>query len=68
MGTDSLFKDCYVTVVHGNDDSDYYGRMVNCYSTEEEARNHIKYQKEVIGSTKQWSILHIKDMERIYPE
>lgn len=65
MGTDSLFKDCYVTVVHGNSNSDYYGRMVNCYPTEEEARNHIKYQKEVMGSTGYWNILHIKDMEWI---
>ena len=68
MGTDSLFKGCYVTVVYGNSDSDYYGRMVNCYSTEEEALCHIKYQKEHMGSTKHWNILHIKDMEWLNPE
>lgn len=68
MGTDSLFKDCYVTVVHSDSDSDLYGRMVNCYPTEEEALGHIKYQKEVMGSAKHWSILHIKDMEWLNPQ
>lgn len=67
MGTDSLYKGCYVTVVHGNSD-DFYGRMVNSYATEAEAQNHIKYQKEVMGSTKHWSILHIIDMEWIKPK
>lgn len=61
MGTDSLFKDCYVAVVHS--DSEPFGRMVASYSTEEEAQNHIRYQKERMGSIKHWSILHIKDIE-----
>ncbi len=68
MGTDSLYKNCYVTVVHGDNDSDLYGRMVNCYPTEEEALDHIKYQKEIMGSTKHWNILHIKDMEWLNPK
>ena len=68
MGTDSLHKGCYVTVVHGSGDNDFYGRMVNSYSTEAEAQDHIKYQKEVIGSSKHWSILHIIDMEWIDAE
>lgn len=67
MGTDSLYKGCYVTVVHGSND-DFYGRMVNSYSTEAEAQGHIKYQKEVMGSTKHWSILHIIDMEWLNPK
>lgn len=68
MGTDSLYKGCYVTVIYGNSESDYYGRMVNCYSTEEEALDHIRYQKECMGSTKHWNILHILDMEWLNPE
>lgn len=66
MGTDSLFKGCFVVVVY----SDYepYGRMVECYPTEKEALAHIKFQKERMGSTKHWDILHIKDMEWLNPK
>ena len=39
--------------------------MVASYQTQFEAENHIKYQKEVMGNIKGWSILHIKDMEWI---
>jgi len=63
MGTDSIFKDCYITVVYGDTDTDCHGRMVESFKTKEDALNHIRYQKEVMKSYKHWSILHIKDME-----
>lgn len=65
MGTESLSKGCYVTCAH--DSTDPYGRMVCTYSTLEEANNHIRFQKEHMGSKANWSILHIKDMEWIAP-
>lgn len=65
MGTESLFKGCYVTCAH--DSASPYGRMVCFYKTLEEANNHIRFQKERMGSKANWSILHIKDMEWIVP-
>lgn len=65
MVTESLFKGCYVTCAY--DHMDPYGRMVCSYSTLEEANEHIRYQKEHMGSKANWSILHIKDMEWITP-
>ena len=63
MGTDSLFNGAYIVCRH----TEYnpYGAMVASYQTQFEAENHIKYQKEVMGNIKGWSILHIKDMEWI---
>ena len=63
MGTDSLFKGCYVVCVHSHWEP--YGRMVTSYHTEEEAQNHIKYQRTHMGNTDRWSVLHIKDLEWI---
>ena len=63
MGTESLHKGCYVTCVYDNIDP--YGRMVRSYPTLEEANDHIRFQKEHMGSTSNWGILHIKDMEWI---
>lgn len=65
MGTESLSKGCYVTCAY--DKMSPYGRMVASYSTFEEADDHIRFQKESMGSTARWSILHIKDMEWITP-
>lgn len=62
MGTDSIFKGCFITCVH--DDQTPYGRMVNSYDNLEDAKNHIKYQKK-IGHLGYWNIIHIKDLERI---
>ena len=66
MGTDSLYKNCYVVVTHNNYEP--YGAMVASYSTEQEALDHIKYQREHMGNTSHWNILHIKDMEWLNPE
>ena len=63
MGTDSLFKECYITCVH--DSQSPYGRMVNFYNNIEDAKSHIKYQKEEMAHPGHWSIIHIKDLERI---
>jgi len=63
MGTASLHKGCYVTCAH--DDMDPHGRMVCSYSTLEEAKEHIRYQKEEMQSKAHWNILHIKDCEWI---
>lgn len=63
MGTDSLHNNCYVTVVH--DSFSPYGRMVNAYPSEEEAQSHIKFQKEVMGNTSYWSIIHFKEIHHI---
>ena len=63
MGIDSLFRDCYVVCVYSHWDP--YGRMVASYHTEEEAQNHIKYQRTHMGNTDRWNVLHIKDLERI---
>lgn len=65
MGTDSIRKGVYITCAH--DSTSPYGRMVREYSTLEEAEEHIRYQKEEMGSKANWSILHIKDMEWIVP-
>lgn len=62
MGTDSIFKNCYITCVHDNQSP--YGRMVNSYDNLEDAKNHIKYQKKM-GHPGHWSIMHIKDLEWI---
>lgn len=63
MGTDSLFKGCYITCVHNNQSP--YGRMVSAYNNIEDAKSHIKYQKEKMAHKGFWSILHIKDLEWI---
>lgn len=65
MGTESLYKGCYVTCVYDN--MSPFGRMVASYRTFEEANEHIRFQKEDMGSKAHWSILHIKDMEWITP-
>lgn len=65
MGTESLSKGCYVTCAY--DHMDPWGRMACSYPTLEEANDHIRYQKEYMGSKANWSILHIKDMEWITP-
>lgn len=66
MGTDNIKKECYITVVH--DSVSPYGRMVNSYSSEQEALDHIKFQKENLGNTSSWNILHIKDCEWVNPK
>lgn len=63
MGVDSIYKGVYIVCVHS--EWEPYGRMVTDYKTEEEAQGHIKFQKEHMGSTAHWNILHIKDMEWI---
>ena len=66
MGVESLFKGLYVTCAYDN--MSPYGRMVNSYKTLEEAKAHIRYQKDVEGSKARWDIIHIIDMERILCE
>lgn len=63
MGTDSIYKNCYVVVVHN--DLNPYGRMVASYNTHEEALAHIRYQKYEMKSRSTWEIMHIKDVEFI---
>lgn len=63
MGTESIFKGCYITCAY--DSISPYGRMVCSYKTLEEAKEHIRYQKEEMNSKARWSILHIKDCEWI---
>lgn len=66
MGTDSITRNCYITIVH--DSTSPYGRMACSYPTLEEAKGHIAYQKTHMGSKAHWSILHIKDIEWIKAE
>ena len=65
METESLSKGCYVTCAY--DKESPFGRMVASYRTFEEANEHIRFQKEDMGSAARWNILHIKDMEWIKP-
>lgn len=43
--------------------SGYYtiadGRYINYYTTLEEAKEHIKFQKEVVGSKSKWEIAKV---------
>lgn len=66
MGTDNLFKDCYVVVVHNHYNP--YGSMVASCRTEKEAIDCIKYQKEQMNISGSWSIVHIKDIEWLLPK
>lgn len=63
MGTDSIFNGAYIVCRHS--ELAPYGKMVASYGTEQEAKNHIQYQKEHMNNKTGWSILHIKDMEWI---
>jgi len=63
MGVDSINNNSYIVCVY--DSSNPYGRMVNAYKTKEEAKDHIKFQKEKMGSKAYWNILHIVEMEWI---
>jgi hypothetical protein len=35
-------------------------RFVRCYNTREEAISHVKYQQDVMHSTANWHVQHIK--------
>ncbi len=35
-------------------------RFVRCYNTREEAISHVKYQRDVMHSTANWRVQHIK--------
>lgn len=35
-------------------------RFVRCYNTREEAISHVKYQQDVMHSTANWRVQHIK--------
>lgn len=61
MGLDGVSKGCYITCAYDKDSP--YGEMVNSYKTLEEAKAHIRFQKEEMHSNARWNILHIKDME-----
>lgn len=63
MGTDSIFSGAYIVCRHS--DCNPYGAMVASYKTQEEAENHIEFQKKSMNNKTGWSILHIKDMEWI---
>lgn len=63
MGTDSIRRGCYITCVYDNDNP--YGCMVNSYETLEQAKAHIRYQKDEMQSKANWNILHIIELEWI---
>lgn len=61
MTLDNIHRGCFITCIC--DKSSPYGRMVRSYDTLKEAKDHIRYQREEMGSNAKWNILHIKDME-----
>ena len=66
MGTDSIRRGCYITCAYDNYNP--YGRLVNSYETLEQAKAHIRCQKEEMQSKANWTILHVIELEWIKPE
>lgn len=61
MGLDNIHSGCFITCVY--DKYSPFGEMVRSFETLEEAKDHIRYQREEMHSDARWNILHIKDME-----
>lgn len=63
MGVTEITNNSYIVCAY--DSLESFGRMVAVYPSLEKAKEHIRFQQEIMGSKCHWNILHILNMEWI---